>query len=105
MKNDFPSANIMNLFKLIIFLINLSLIKSTSIPSTEGGKCLIEPGDVNIAVMWPFSRYIDKDNFCSDEIVNIHRPEYTEIFKYAVSEINRNNNLLPNIKLGKSSDF
>ncbi len=64
------------------------------------GPCYIKPGHLNIALIQSTQTRGGDTEYCGSEIISGSRPQYVEIFKYALNMINEDPNLLGDIKLG-----
>ena len=86
------------------FLLVLSLlthiIHGTIFVPRLNGLCYYNLGDLNIALLQEISDDRVTGEFCADYLASEWKPQYVESFKFAIEEINRNNQILPNVTLG-----
>ena len=61
--------------------------------------CDVKHGDVDIAFLSPVAKPRN-DETCSDQIWNPYGIQMVEIFRYAINEVNKRLDTLPNITLG-----
>ncbi len=61
--------------------------------------CDVNHGDIDIGLIQSITKRAGYGS-CSDEILATWGPQMVEMFRYAINEINDNNEILPNITLG-----
>ncbi len=85
----------------INYIISLPLLIGATMGAVPklNGRCYYQPGDINLAIFAPLSNK-GSEEFCSDKLRANSRPQYIEASKYALSEVNNNNDIIPNITLG-----
>ena len=84
----------------IVFTIGMLEVLGTVYVPNLNGLCYIKQGHLNIALIQSSQERGRGQRYCGQEIISGSRPQFVEMFKYALNEINLNPNLLGNIKLG-----
>ncbi len=84
--------------KKYLLTILVNIVISEPVIKNLNGHCYIHPGDINIGLLVPIS-LTGSEETCQEAIVP-WRLQYAEAFKFALKEINEDENILPNITLG-----
>ncbi len=63
------------------------------------GDCYIQQGDIYIGLLMSIKE-TGENEFCGDDLKDIYRPQIAEAFVYAIEEVNRDADILPNITVG-----
>ena len=83
----------------MIFSSNVDKILGKKIVPHLNGDCYVQPGDINLGLLTSSLSRGDEYH-CSNSLSDPIKIQYTEMFKYAISEINKNTSILDNITLG-----
>ena len=85
----------------LLLLSLLSRVLGNTVPlNSLNWSSYSEHGHLNIGAVFPINTYDTKQRLCSESLLGTLQTQFVEAFVFGIKEVNKRNDILPNITLG-----